>query len=57
MDNSARFVTKIRRILSFSHDCLPFNYLGVSIFVGAPMCRFLQPLSDKVKLKLVNLLA
>ena len=29
MDNSARFVTKIQRILSCSHGCLPFNYLGV----------------------------
>ena len=27
MDNSTRFVTKIQRILSCSHGCLPFNYL------------------------------
>jgi len=52
MDNSARFVTKIQCILSCSHGCLPFNYLGVPIFVGAPKCRFVQPLVDKVKLKL-----
>jgi len=51
MDNFARFVTKIQCILSCGHDCLPFNYLGVSIFVGIPKCRFLQPLADKVKLK------
>jgi len=54
MDNSARFVTKIQRILSCSHGCLLFNYLGVSIFVGAPKCRFLQPLADKFKLKLAS---
>jgi len=28
MDTSARFVTKIQRLLSCSHGCLPFNYLG-----------------------------
>jgi len=52
MDNSARFVTKIQRILSCSHDCLSFTYLGVHIFVSAPKCRFLQSLANKVKLKL-----
>ena len=26
----------------------------MSIFVGAPKCRFLQPLTDKVKLKLTS---
>ena len=54
MDNSARFVTKIQCILSCSHGCLPFTYLGVPIFVGAPRGRFLQPLADKVKLKLAS---
>jgi len=54
MDNSTRFVTKIQRILSCSHGCLPFTYLGVSIFVGAPKGRFLQPLADKVKVKLAS---
>ena len=54
MDNSARFVTKIQRILSCSHCCLPFTYLGVPIFIGAPKCRFLQPLTDKVKMKLTS---
>jgi len=33
--------------------CL-FNYLGVSIFVGARKCQFLQHLVDKVKLKLTS---
>ena len=54
MDNSARFVTKIQRILYCSHGCLHFNYLGVPIFVAAPKCRFVQPLADKVKLKLAS---
>ena len=54
MDNSTRFVTKIQRILSCSHGCLPFTYLGVPIFVSAPKGRFLQPLADKVKLKLTS---
>jgi len=52
MDNFARFVIKIHRRFSCSHDCLSFNYLRVSIFVSAPKYRFLQPLTDKVKLKL-----
>jgi len=54
MNNSARFVTKIQLIHSFSHGFLPFTYLGVHIFVGAPRSRFLQPLADKVKLKLAS---
>jgi len=54
MDNSVRFVTKIQHLLSCSHGCLPFTYLEVPIFVGAPKCRFLQPLVDKVKLKLAS---
>jgi len=37
MDNSARFVTKIQHILSCSHGCFPFTYLGGPIF-GAPKC-------------------
>jgi len=48
------YVTKIQRILSCSHGCLTFTYLGVSIFVGVPKCRFLQPLADKVKLNLAS---
>jgi len=52
MDNFARFITKIQCILSFSHGCLPFTYLGVPIFVGAAKGRILQLLAYKVKLKL-----
>jgi len=54
MNNSPRFVTKIQHILSCSHGCLSFTYLGVPIFVGAPRGCFLQPLADKVKLKLAS---
>jgi len=54
MDNCARFVTKIQCILSCNHGCLPFTYLGVPIFVGAPRGHFLQPLVDKIKLKLAS---
>jgi len=52
MNNSARFVTKIQ--FSCSHGCLPFTYLGVSIFVGVSRGRFLEPLADKVKLKFAS---
>jgi len=54
METYARFVTKIQRHLSYRHGLLPFYYLGVFIFVIAPECRFVQPLADKVKLKLVS---
>jgi len=54
MDSSTRFIVKIQRLFSCSHGCLPFNYLGVPIFVGAPKFRFLQPLVDKFKLKLAS---
>ena len=54
MDTFPRFVTKVQRFLSCSHGVLPFNYLGVPIFVGAPKCQLLQPLADKVKLKLAS---
>jgi len=54
MDNSTRFVTKVQCILSCSHGFLPFTYLRVPIFVGAPKGRFLQYLANKVKLKLAS---
>jgi len=54
MDTSARFVTKVQCLLSCSRGALPFNYLGVLIFVGDPKCRFFKPLADKFKLKLAS---
>jgi len=55
----SRYVNKLPSFvllnhIQLSHGCLPFNYLGVRIFVGAPKSRFLQPLADKVKLKLAS---
>jgi len=41
-------------VLGCSRDTIPFNYLGVPIFVGSPKARFLQPLADKVKFKLAS---
>jgi hypothetical protein len=31
---------------------MPFNYLGVPIFKGKPKACHLQPIADKIKLKL-----
>jgi len=45
---------KFNVFFSCSHGYLPFIYLGVPILVGSPKCRFLQPLVDKVKLKLAS---
>jgi len=53
-DTSARFVTIVQRLLSCGHWALLFSYLRVHIFIGVPKCRFLQPLVDKVKLKLTS---
>jgi len=53
-DNSVRFITKVQRDLSCNLGSLPFNYLGVPIFIGAPKLKFLQPLADKVKLKFAS---
>lgn len=39
-------------MLGFSIGTLPFNYLGVPIFKGKPKAACLQPIADKVKLKL-----
>jgi hypothetical protein len=40
------------QLLNFSIGSLPFNYLGVPIFKGKPRVCHLQPLADKIKLKL-----
>jgi hypothetical protein len=42
----------IVQLLNFSIGSLPFNYLGVPIFRGKPKACYLQPIADKVKLKL-----
>jgi hypothetical protein len=39
-------------LLNFRLGSLPFNYLGVPIFKGKPKSCHLQPIADKIKLKL-----
>jgi len=41
-------------VLGCSRGNIFFNYLRVSIFVGSPKARFLQPLIDKVRSKLAS---
>ncbi|CAJ2672049.1 unnamed protein product [Trifolium pratense] len=42
----------IVQLLNFNIGTLPFNYLGVPIFKGKPKASYLQPIADKIKLKL-----
>jgi hypothetical protein len=42
----------IVQLLNFRIGTIPFNYLGVPIFKGKPKACFLQPVADKIKLKL-----
>jgi hypothetical protein len=42
----------IVQLLNFNIGSLPFNYLGVPIFKGKPKASYLQPIADKIKLKL-----
>jgi len=49
---SSSFLSKIKDVLGCSKGNIPFNYLGVPIFVGSPKAKFLQPLADKVRSKL-----
>jgi mannosylglycoprotein endo-beta-mannosidase len=39
-------------LLNFNIGSMPFNYLGVPIFKGKPKACHLQPIADKIKLKL-----
>jgi hypothetical protein len=39
-------------LLNFKIGSLPFNYLGIPIFKGKPKSCHLQPIADKIKLKL-----
>ncbi|GAU31405.1 hypothetical protein TSUD_370540 [Trifolium subterraneum] len=47
-----RRLALIVQLLNFSIGVLPFNYLGVPIFKGKPRVCHLQPIADKIKLKL-----
>jgi len=51
---SPNFLSKIKDVLGCSKGNIPFNYLGVPIFVGSLKVRFLQPLMDKVRFKLAS---
>ncbi|MCI27995.1 RNA-directed DNA polymerase (Reverse transcriptase), partial [Trifolium medium] len=42
----------IAQLLNFKMGNLPFNYLGVPIFKGKPKVFHLQPIADKIKMKL-----
>jgi hypothetical protein len=42
----------IVQVLNFKLGAVPFNYLGVPIFIGRPKTIHLQPIADKVKQKL-----
>ncbi|KAL4196459.1 hypothetical protein AMTRI_Chr04g183310 [Amborella trichopoda] len=42
----------IKRLLGASIGCLPFKYLGVPIFLGAPKARLLRPLLERIRNKL-----
>jgi hypothetical protein len=42
----------IVQLLNFKIGSVPFNYLGVPIFKGKPKTSYLQPIADKIKLKL-----
>jgi hypothetical protein len=42
----------IVQLLNFKIGSIPFNYLGVPIFRGKPKTIHLQPIADRIKLKL-----
>jgi len=44
-------LANIVNLIVFNTGSLPFNYLGVPIFRGKPKVAYLQPISDKIKLK------
>ena len=54
VDASPIFLSKIKNVLGCNRGNIPFNDLGVPIFVGFSKARFLQPLVDKVIYKLVS---
>lgn len=49
---SARRIKSIKVLLGFSVGSLPFFYLGVPIFKGKPRRIYLQPITDRIKVKL-----
>jgi len=53
-DVSPSFLSKIKDVFGCSRGNVPFNCLGVPIFIGSPKAKFLQPLADKVRSKLAS---
>lgn len=49
---SAKRVADISYVLGFLAGQLPFNYLGVPLFQGKPKKSHLQPIVDRIKVKL-----
>jgi len=45
-------LNRIVDLLHFKIGSIPFNYLGVPIFKGKPKASYLQPVADKIKMKL-----
>jgi hypothetical protein len=45
-------ISLIVQLLNFKLGSIPFNYLGVPIFKGKPKTIHLQPIADRIKLKL-----
>lgn len=45
-------LNQIVSLLNFKTGSLPFNYLGIPIFKGKPKTCHLQPIADRIKLKL-----
>lgn len=48
------FRITISQCFGFGACSLPFTYPGVPIFVGKPRGRYLLPIADKIKAKLVS---
>lgn len=51
---SPRKNADIASYLGFSPGCLPFNYLGVPLFIGKPRRVHLQPIADTILNKLTT---
>lgn len=45
-------LNSIVQLLNFNIGTFPFNYLGVPIFKAKPKASFLQPVADKICMKL-----
>ncbi|KAF1886785.1 hypothetical protein Lal_00046022 [Lupinus albus] len=53
-NDSARKISNIASYMGFSAGTLPFNYLGVPMFIGKPKRSHLQPIADRILAKLTK---